>query len=195
MANNKVFLFGMTSILSYMLANNKKVRQNNQLRLPSFPGVLEIKSAIKGRIRFYIPLLKGNADLAERISSQLQNIALIKEVTISPATASLLIKYEWDKIEPHVLEGAVIKLFGLDEHIDQKQISFVEREIHTMTAAVNQAVLEKTSGFMDAKYMVAAGFIVMGILKIVQGSAASLNPFNLLWWASNIVFKGGRHEY
>lgn len=192
MANDKVFLFGMTSILSYMLANNKKGRQNNQLRLPSFPGVLEVKSAIKGRIRFYIPLLRNNADLAERISSQLQNISLIKEVTISPVTASLLIEYEWDKIEPHVLEGAVIKLFGLDEHIDQKQISFVEREIHTMTAAVNQAVLEKTSGFMDAKYMVAAGFIVMGILKIVQGSAASLNPFNLLWWGSNIVFKGGR---
>ena len=89
----------------------KEARENN-LGLPSFAGALEVKSAIPGRIRFYMPKLKGDAEFAAALAGALSGINVINRSNINSTTGSLLVVYDETAVEPEVLMGAVMRLAG-----------------------------------------------------------------------------------
>lgn len=192
--NQKALLVGTASALSCLLLKDNKKNQCNQLKLPSFPNIVEVRSAIKGRIRLYIPLLKDNAMLSEQVLKEFEGIPVIKEVKINTKIATLLMIYNEDKVQPHILEGAVIKLLGLDATIHQEEKSVLEREFRTIINAVNKGVFEKTKGFMDAKYLLVIWLLIISVLKFIQNPETPLNPFSLLWWSTNIALRGKSYD-
>lgn len=190
MLNSKACFFYTTSILSCLFLKNNKKYNANQLNLPSFRNVLEVKSAIKGRIRFYVPLIKENTILTEQILHQLKGITVIKDVSINAVTGSILIIYDPEKITADIIEGAVIKLLGLDTHINKEDKCLIERELRNILSVANQAILEKTDGFIDAKYILVIWLVLVSILKLATNPNVPLNPFSMLWWSSNIALRG-----
>ena len=102
--------------------------------------------------------------------------------------------YNEDKVQPHILEGAVIKLLGLDAAIHQEENSVLEREFRTIINAVNKGVFEKTKGFMDGKYLLVIWLLIISVLKFIQNPETPLNPFSLLWWSTNIALRGKSYD-
>jgi hypothetical protein len=49
---------------------------------------------LPGRLRLYIPALKGNATTAEKLASQVNALQGIKNVAANTVTGSLLIRYD-----------------------------------------------------------------------------------------------------
>ena len=77
-------------ILGNMILNGgKNKRKPNQLNLPSFRGVLEVKSAVDGRIRFSIPFLKGNGQMAAQAEQQISRLKPVSQVSINTVTGDV----------------------------------------------------------------------------------------------------------
>ena len=103
-------------ILGSMILNGgKNKRKPNQLNLPSFRGVLEVKSAVDGRIRFCIPFLKEIEQMARQAEQQISRLKPISKVSVNTVTGSLLVCYDTTAVQPQLLQEAVIKLLGLEE--------------------------------------------------------------------------------
>ena len=43
-----------------------RIQPRNQMKLPSFHGVAEVRASIPGRIRLYMPAVSSNPDAAAR---------------------------------------------------------------------------------------------------------------------------------
>lgn len=131
-------------ILGGMILNGgKKRRKPNQLNLPSFRGVMEVKSAIDGRIRFHAPFLKGNDELAKQAGQQIGRLGAVTEVSANTVTGSLLVRYDTAAVEPQLLMAAVIKLLGLEEAARQSGGSLLGKECRTFADSLNHAVADK----------------------------------------------------
>ena len=167
----------------------KEARENN-LGLPSFAGALEVKSAIPGRIRFYMPKLKGDAEFAAALAGALSGINVINRSNINSTTGSLLVVYDETAVEPEVLMGAVMRLAGLEGEVSSGQKSKFETEMRNAAEALNNAVMEKTHGMLDAKTALSCVLGITGIVKICKNKAALPGAYTMLWWAINLIAKG-----
>lgn len=167
----------------------KKQIENN-LGLPSFIGSLEVKSALPGRIRFYMPKLKGNAEFATELASALSGIKVIMRSNINSTTGSLLVIYDKDAVEPEVLMGAIMRLAGLEGDAARSGKSKVESNMRSAFEALDSAVLEKTRGILDARTALACVLGVTGALRAYRNKNALPGPYTMLWWSYNLITKG-----
>src|SRR5580698_92926 len=58
---------------------------------------LKIEHQVPGRVRMKIPAGKGNAELLKQISEVFGVIPGIEEVTVNPATGSVVLHYDTDR--------------------------------------------------------------------------------------------------
>ena len=87
------------------------------MKLPSFRGVVEVRASLPGRMRLTIPALREDSVRAEDMKRQLTATGVVRNIRIEPRTASLLVCYDETQVEAAVLEGAIIRLMGLEERI------------------------------------------------------------------------------
>ena len=90
-----------------------------------------------------------------------------------------------------VIEGAVIKLLGLDAAINGKQKSRMENGLHTILDAVDRGVMGATNGLMDGKMLAGTALSVLAIKEWRLAGLAVPGAMTLLWWAARL-FGGNR---
>lgn len=159
--------------------------------LPSFYGILEIQHYIKGRIRVKIESLKNDDKKADELKMNLLKLNGIKEVAINSLLGTILVKFDETIIEPVILIGVLLNFLGLEEEAFEKKngrMSFVLKDI---LEAMDMTLYNKTKGTLDIKTTIALFFLIYGVKKIKQNPIMP-NGVNMLWWAYNIMTKGGK---
>ncbi|WP_160295622.1 HMA2 domain-containing protein [Christensenella hongkongensis] len=173
-------------ILGNMILNGgKNKRKPNQLNLPSFRGVLEVKSAVDGRIRFSIPFLKGNGQMAAQAEQQISRLKPVSQVSINTVTGSLLVCYDSCAVQPQLLQAAVMKLLGLEEAANESGGSLLGRECRTFAQSMNHAVADKTGGLMDLNFLISILMMGVGMFFVLKNPAKFPNGYTLLRWGTN----------
>ena len=166
-------------------------RPRNQLKLPSFRGVAEVRSGIPGRLRLYMPALATKPEAAKAMKAQLESTGAIREVRLNPRTGTALFLYDPAQVEAAVVEGAAIKLMGLDAVINRRPVSRMETGLRTLWDAVDHGVMEATNGLMDARMLTGSALTVAALRGLLVNGVTGPGALTLLWWASNIFRRRG----
>ncbi|MBR1559649.1 MAG: hypothetical protein IJ646_05340 [Clostridia bacterium] len=167
--------------------------QRNQLKLPSFRGAVEVRASLPGRMRLYIPALSAREATAQAMKQQLEGTGAVRQVELNPRTCTALIYFDPSQVEAAVVEGAVIKLMGLDEAVKKRPASRMETGLKTIWESVDHGVLEATNGLMDARMLTGSALALAALRGFMRDGATLPGAATLLWWASNI-FRGRGHE-
>ena len=188
---NVYFTAALAAVGLLVTASGK--RTHNQMKLPSFPGVAEVRASIPGRLRLYMPAVITNDEMAQRMKERMESTGAVREVHLNRRTGSALFLYDECQVEAAVVEGAAIRLMELDNEIRKPSVSRMEKGLSILWDSVNHGVLEATNGLMDGR-MLAGSVLTVAALRSVVVSGVSLpGAMTLLWWASNI-FRGRCHE-
>ncbi|MFQ9806744.1 MAG: HMA2 domain-containing protein [Christensenellales bacterium] len=188
--------YGLTAavVLGVLALSAPKEPQHNLMKLPSFKGILEVRASIPGRMRLFVPSLAGGMEQALQVREQLLGTGVVHRVELEPRTGSMLVCYDERKVEAAVIEGAVIKLLGLDAAINGKQKSRMENGLHTILDAVDRGVMGATNGLMDGKMLAGTALSVLAIKEWRLAGLAVPGAMTLLWWAARL-FRGIACEY
>lgn len=168
-------------------------RSRNRMKLPSFPGVAEVRASIPGRLRLYMPSVMTNDEAVRRMKAHMESTGAVREVSVNPRTGSALFLYDESQVEAAVVEGAAIRLMGLDDAISKPTVSRMEKGLRVLWDSVNHGVLEATNGLMDGRMLAGSALTVAAVRSLAVSGAALPGAMTLLWWASNI-FRGRSHE-
>lgn len=159
----------------------------NNLKLPSFKNALEVKSSIPGRVRFYAPILVGNIEVANSFVDQISKIDVIKTCRVNALTGTILMEYDHQLLDPQTLEGAVIKLLGVDKSIDEGRVSEVKKASEKLFAAVNNGLYDFTNGLLDVKSLAGLALIGAGLLDLRRNGGGRLPDYATLgWWGTSL---------
>ncbi len=164
---------------------------HNQLKLPSFRGVAEVRASIPGRLRLYMPAIAVKPESAEGMKAQLESTGAIREVRLNPRAGTALFLYDPDQVEAAVVEGAAIRLMGLDAEINRRPVSRMETGLRTLWEAVDHGVMEATNGLMDARMLAGSALTAAALRGLVAGGVTGPGALTLLWWASNVFRRHG----
>ena len=159
-------------------------------KLPDFYGILEVQHYIQGRIRVKIPSLIQDYDGMNSLKEQLVKLNGIKEVSFNLILGTLLIKFDENVIEPMMLLGVILNICGLEEEVFSKKNGVVSSTVSEVLRAVDVTIYNKTKGILDIKSVIGSVFSFYGIKKVRQNPIMP-NGINLLWWAYNLMSKGG----
>lgn len=168
-------------------------RPRNRMKLPSFPGVAEVRASIPGRLRLYMPAVMADDEAARRMKAGMEATGAVREVRLNPRTGSALFLYDERQVEAAVVEGAAIRLMGLDDTIKKPPVSRMERGLGALWDSVNHGVLEATNGLMDGRMLAGSALTVAAVRRLAVNGTSLPGAMTLLWWASNI-FRGRGHE-
>ena len=170
-----------------------RVQPRNQMKLPSFHGIAEVQASIPGRIRLYMPAAAENPEAAARMKRQMEETGAVHEVRINPVTGSVLFLYDEAQVEASVVEGAAIRLMGLDDAVGRRPVPQMEKSLQTLWNSVNHGVMEATGGWLDARMLTGTALSAAAIHSIMINGAVLPGGITLLWWASSI-FSRSRHD-
>lgn len=154
-----------------------------------FRGLVEIRHQIPGRIRFFIPLLKTDAEKGKILEQQLVKADAIHRVQTSSLTGSLLMEFDHSQITPETLTGVLIKLLGLEAEAEKPLPSLAAKELKRFMDAGNRAVIDRTDGVLDLNSFVTLAFLSLGVWSLVRNPNIMPTGISLLYWAYNNAIK------
>ncbi len=163
-----------------------KPQGHNLMKLPSFRGVVEVRSSLPGRMRLYIPALSENSAQAEEMKRQLEATGAVHAVEIASRTSTLLVRYDESQVEGAVVEGAVIKLLGLDAAIASEPVSKISTGVKTLYDAVNRGLWDATNGLVTVKALTGTALTVAAVRSIASTGLALPGAATMLWWAARL---------
>jgi hypothetical protein len=174
----------MHMLIGFVLASLLRKKKAGQA-MPVIPGKFEVSHSMPGRIRFRVPLIEGYAEAQiQTVRSELPKMTEIHSVEVDPQSGSILVQYDADEIEPHIICGLLIRIFGLETELAGRPVSTVQKELKLIGNAVNRVLYNSTAGTLD----LTSGFILLsvslGLYKIlIQNDRSLPSGINLLWWA------------
>jgi hypothetical protein len=167
------------------------------IRTPSLIGRATLAHAIPGRIRVRFDSVRGDADRARQIESQLQALEFVDFVTANPRTGAVIIEYAPELVG----EMDVLREVGsaLDVEIDQpRQQQPRPREWPSTDSAALAAVVRglvshtntrvaRATGGVDLRILVPGALLFLGIGSFL-GARRRPAPdwYTLLWYGFNI---------
>lgn len=172
----------------------KQDRGHNLMSLPSFHGVAEVRSSLPGRMRLYMPSIAQKPQQAIQMKEKLEGTGVVCGVELNPRTMTVLIRYDESKVEAAVVEGAAMKLMGLDDALQRAPVSRMEAGMKALLESVNRGVLEATDGLVDARMLAGCALTLAGVKSLVTCGAALPGAMTLLWWASGLFGRGGHGQ-
>ena len=174
------------AIAATSLLMTPRIQPRNQMKLPSFHGIAEVRASIPGRIRLYMPAVTANPETAAKMKKQMEETGAVRNVSINPSTGSVLFLYDETQVEASVVEGAAIRLMGLDEAIQRQPVSKMEKSLKMLWNSINHGVMETTNGWMDARMLAGIAISIAAIRSLIIHGAVLPGGITLLWWASSI---------
>jgi len=172
-------------ILSMLFSKNKAGGASPLLRL-RWPIIT--KHILPGRVRFQIPLLKGQEEVLIKTQNQLKKIDGIHQVTITALTGSVLILFDENKLEAELLFTALIKLLGLEKELEQTPNARIKKQINQFVSALNTAVYTQTDGMLDLKTSVPLLLGLYGLFRVFTERPLSMPAsVTMIWWAYNAL--------
>ena len=174
------------AIAATSLLMTPRIQPRNQMKLPSFHGIAEVRASIPGRIRLYMPAVTANPETAAKMKKQMEETGAVRNVSINPSTGSVLFLYDETQVEASVVEGAAIRLMGLDEAIQRQPVSKMEKSLKMLWNSINHGVMETTNGWMDARMLAGTAISIAAIRSLIIHGAVLPGGITLLWWASSI---------
>ena len=106
-----------------LLAAASGNRPRNRVKLASCRGIAEVRASIPGRLRLYMPAVVTNDEAAQRMKERMESTDAVREVHLNRRTGSALFLYDERQVEAAVVEGAAIRLMGLDNAIRKPPVS------------------------------------------------------------------------
>lgn len=170
-----------------------KGNPRNKTNLPSFRNIAEVRASIPGRLRLYMPAIAGKQECALRMKAQLESTEAVQEVRINPKTCTALFIYDNSAVEAAVVEGAAIRLMGLDGAIQRQPESGMEKGLKTLWDCVDHGILEATNGLMDGRMLAGSAMAVAGLRSLAISGPSQPGAMTLLWWAATL-FRGHGNE-
>jgi hypothetical protein len=148
--------------------------------LPSFPGVIEVAHTLPGRLRLRAPILVGQRKAAMQLQGSIGRLEGVRVVDVSAVSGSILIKFSPEKVTADMMQGAAVRLLGLEKDIERPPVSTLGAGLRKGGEALNHAIYEQTGGMIDLWTAVTMLLVVAGIRQLAAG-----NQFGwpLLWWA------------
>ncbi|WP_042338464.1 HMA2 domain-containing protein [Desulfosporosinus youngiae] len=173
----------------------KSHKGNDPTLFNGFPGTLEIKHAIPGRIRFFAPSLVQLSKGKELLEERMQAIEGIEQVKVNTISGSIVVLYREEKIEKILILGIIIKLLGLENKLQTKEVPLVRKEIRKWNEALSYSLYEKTRGLLDVKAALSLVFLFYGIKGLFFSTEiAKANPYSLLYWAYRSLVLEADHQ-
>jgi hypothetical protein len=148
----------------------------------------DVAHQVPGRIRMKVPAAKGNAELLQQIAETFAAIPGIENITVNPATGSVVMKYDVDRhdefhgrFQDHVPEGCGYRAPATD--IDQfalrieQEAEFLASHSESARAVVDFlkradcVIRSATDNYVDLKILLALGIIGFTVLEV--GTAAA----------------------
>lgn len=152
---------------------------------------LQIAHQVPGRVRMKIPAGKGNPELLQQISEVFRAIPGIEEITVNPATGSVVLHYDADRHDefhgtfqhhysahgatnggaPGGLRGADTELDKLTSSIEA-EAEFLASHSHSARAVVDfvkkvdREIKTATGNTVDLKILFAAGIIAFTVFEV-----------------------------
>jgi Heavy metal associated domain 2 len=148
----------------------------------------DVAHQVPGRIRMKVPAAKGNPELLQQIAETFAAIPGIENITVNPATGSVVMKYDVDRhdefhgrFQDHVPEGCGYRAPATD--IDQFALR-IEQEAEFLASHSESAravvdffkradceIRSATDNYVDLKILLALGIIGFTVLEV--GTAAA----------------------
>ena len=177
------------SLLSLLLSKKSLKSKGIQPGL-GYRGVIELKHALPGRIRYKIPkLFKYKKDI-KQLKKQLLSIKEITGVEFNPVSGSVLVFYDETGIEPLYIFAALVKLFDLEKEIQRPPQSTVGKEIYDITSSLDRAAYEYTKGLLDLKTGVPLVLIIIALYQLfIKRNIGLPGALTFLWWGYAMLSK------
>lgn len=154
-----------------------------------FRGIVEIKHAIPGRVRYYIPFLRNDIEKGQMLEQQLLKASAIKEININPLLGTVLVVYEAGKINEVTLTGVLAKLLGLEKELEKTPRSLIGKELNKVLKSANSTVYEQTDGLLDLNSAITLAFLSLGLWSIARKPSILPAGVSLVYWAYNNSLK------
>jgi hypothetical protein len=170
-------------LISFLMSKNKGVTKPPllQVRWP-----IQTSHLLPGRVRFHIPLYKGNQKGLDSAIVQIRKIEGVSNAHANSISGSVLIQFDESKLQADLLFAALIRLLGLEKEIERTPVPKLNKEISEIYKSINQAVYAKTNGILDVKTAVALIIAATGVYRIFAERSISMPAtLTMIWWAYN----------
>ncbi|HEX4410862.1 MAG TPA: hypothetical protein VH206_18995 [Xanthobacteraceae bacterium] len=147
---------------------------------------LKIEHQVPGRVRMKIPAGKGNPELLQKISETFAVIPGIEEVTVNPATGSVVLHYDTERHDEfhdsfhghYEAHGGNGSSHGADTELDklthsiEEEAEFLASHSHTARVVVDfvkkldREVKLATNNSVDLKIIFAVGIICLTVFEV-----------------------------
>ena len=162
----------------------------NNMLLPNFYGVFEVKSATKNRLRMEIEKLKNNKVEIANLKETLKKIEIIKSFKVVESLGSLTVEFDDKEIDTQFMIGIVLKLLNLDEELLKDRKGKIKDTFLNLGKLADITVYNKTKGLFDTKTLIATGLLVYGIKKF-KNEMLLPSGATLIWWSYRLLTKNG----
>ncbi len=176
-------------ILTGLLLSKLFTGSGKPRRFKGFRGIVEIKHAIPGRVRYYIPTLKMNMEKGQMLEQQLQKAAAIKQIKVNTLLGTVIVLYDPGKIDEVTLTGVLARLLGLDKELEKTPRSLIGKEVSQVLKSANSSIYEQTDGWLDLNSAITVTFLSLGLWSIVRRPSILPAGISLLYWAYNNSLK------
>ena len=162
----------------------------NNMLLPNFYGVFEVKSATKNRLRMEIEKLKNNKVEIENLKENLKKIEIIKSFKVVESLGSLTVEFDDKEIDTQFMVGIILKLLNLDEELLKDRKGKIKNTFSSIGKLADITIYNKTKGLFDAKTLAGTILLIYGIKKL-KNEMFLPSGATLIWWAYRLLSKKG----
>ena len=171
-------------IFTLMLIS-KLLKGKSKKHFKGFKGIIEIRHSLNGRIRFFVPKLKGNPEACASLEKHLIKAEVIREIKINHVSGSVLLIYKPGGADDATLTGVLVKLLGIEKEIEKDPTPVVGKELSGLLKSINTAIYEHSNGLLDLNNLITMSFMSMGIFSMIKSPRILPSGLSLLYWAYN----------
>jgi len=175
----------ITGLILAALAGRKKTRGSGTAPMLK-SGPVHTAHALPGRLRLHVSSLVGDRKNCMDLASRFSRLEGIRTAAANPVTGSVLVRYDEEAVRPEVIFGAVVKLLGLEEELEQVPTPILTRELGLLGRSLDRAVYERTGGLLNGWSLLLLGLAAFGIRQALSDNTRAWPAgLTMVWWAVN----------
>lgn len=137
-------------------------------------------SLLPGRVRFRVPALRHHGHDARRVQDQLGKIQGVRSVEVNAVSGSVLVRYDFERIEAELLFAAIIRILGLEKELEKAPRGVAGRELNEISSAINRALYDQTHGLLDLSSTLTILTGAMALNRLLTGQLGPATLASLL---------------